>query len=72
MTPLQSRMARAALRMDRTAFAALGGVSAGALALFEERDQPLPAAKLTRLHRALTVEGVQLVPGGVVIRGAFE
>ncbi len=70
MTPTQARMARAALKMDRTAFAALAGVSPGDLAMFEERGQPLPAAKLSRLHRALTVEGVQLVPGGVVFRGA--
>ncbi len=70
MTPTQSRMARAALKMDRAVFAALGGVSPGDLAMFEERGQPLKPAKLGRLVRALTVEGVQLVPGGVVFRGA--
>lgn len=68
MTPEQARMARAALRLDRAAFAALGGVSAGDLALFEDQGKPLPAAKLGRLRRALASEGVALVPGGVIIR----
>ena len=72
MTPSKARMARAALKMDRPAIAALGGISAGDLAMFEERGKSLPPPKLGRVVRAVAVEGVRLVPGGVVIRAAAE
>lgn len=71
ITPIQSKMARAALGLGIREFADLAGVGVSTVQRFENGTSDLSDAKIEALQRALESAGVEFIPengGGAGVR----